>query len=195
MSKYGNDSNKYFCTTHYFREWNFGPHACLSHWWGEEHSHPFYLLFGAVYWSGQSRVFLHLRWQKMISPSNWPYFKNHCTIQASVVSCKRQNYFLGLYLQKKTIVQFWFKKCCILLDSHLWKWVTGRVALLQPKCNWSVGFAIAPRSLRVKRPITHALCSPAYSDIAGYKPFPILTMKGLYCVFFAYNTPYGVLND
>ena len=40
----------------------------------------------------------HLRWQKMISPSNWPFFKNHCiwtTIQASVVSFKRQNYFLA----------------------------------------------------------------------------------------------------
>ena len=35
-----------------------------------------------------------LRWQKMISPSNWPFFENHClwtTIQASVVSFKRQN--------------------------------------------------------------------------------------------------------
>ena len=35
-----------------------------------------------------------LRWQKMISPSNWPFLKNHCiwtTIQASVVSFKRQN--------------------------------------------------------------------------------------------------------
>ena len=35
-----------------------------------------------------------LRWQKMISPSNWPFKKNHCiwtTIQASVVSFKRQN--------------------------------------------------------------------------------------------------------
>ena len=35
-----------------------------------------------------------LRWQKMISPSNGPFLKNHCiwtTIQASVVSFKRQN--------------------------------------------------------------------------------------------------------
>ena len=35
-----------------------------------------------------------LRWQKMISPSNWAFLKNHCiwtTIQASVVSFKRQN--------------------------------------------------------------------------------------------------------
>ena len=42
------------------------------------------------------------------------------------------------------------------------------------------------------RLITHALCSLAYSDIALCKPFLILTMKGLYWVFFAYKTPYSV---
>ena len=35
----------------------------------------------------------------------------------------------------------------------------------------------------VKRLITHALCSLAYSDIAWCKLFLILTMKGLYWVF------------
>ena len=52
-----------------------------------------------------------------------------------------------------------------------------------------------PGGLRVKHLKTHALCSPACSDIAWYKPFPIMTMKGLYCVFFAYKTPYSVLID
>ena len=35
------------------------------------------------------------------------------------------------------------KKFCILPDGQLWEWLTGGVALPQPKCNWSVGFAIA----------------------------------------------------
>ena len=52
-----------------------------------------------------------------------------------------------------------------------------------------------PGGLWVKRLITHALCSLAYSDIAWCKLFLILTMKALYWVFFAYKTPYGVLID
>ena len=49
--------------------------------------------------------------------------------------------------------------------------------------------------LWVKRLITHAVCSLAYSDIAWCKLFLILTMTGLYWVFFAYKTPYSVLID
>ena len=41
-----------------------------------------------------------------------------------------------------------------------------------------------PSGLWVKPLITHALSSLAYSDIAWYKAFLILIMKGLYCVFF-----------
>ena len=52
-----------------------------------------------------------------------------------------------------------------------------------------------PGGLWVKRLITHALCSLAYSDIAWCKLFLILTMKGLYWVFFAYKTLYSVLID
>ena len=52
-----------------------------------------------------------------------------------------------------------------------------------------------PGGLWVKRLITHALCSLAYSDIAWCKLFLIFTMKCLYCVFFAYKTPYSVLID
>ena len=40
-----------------------------------------------------------------------------------------------------------------------------------------------PGGLWVKRLITHALCSLAYSDIAWCKLFLIFTMKCLYCVF------------
>ena len=47
----------------------------------------------------------------------------------------------------------------------------------------------------VKRLITHALCSLAYSDIAWCKLFLILTMKGLYWVCFAHKTPYSVMID
>ena len=52
-----------------------------------------------------------------------------------------------------------------------------------------------PGGLWVKRLITHALCSLAYSDIAWCKLFLIFTMKCLYWVFFAYKTPYSVLVD
>ena len=52
-----------------------------------------------------------------------------------------------------------------------------------------------PGGLWVKRLITHALCSLAYSDIAWCKLFLIFTMKCHYWVFFAYKTPYSVLID
>ena len=52
-----------------------------------------------------------------------------------------------------------------------------------------------PGGLWVKRLITHALCSLAYSDIAWCKLFLIFTMKCLYWVFFAYKTQYSVLID
>ena len=52
-----------------------------------------------------------------------------------------------------------------------------------------------PGGLRVKRLMTHALCSLAYSYIAWCKLFLIFTMKCLYWVFFAYKTPYSVLID
>ena len=52
-----------------------------------------------------------------------------------------------------------------------------------------------PGGLWVKRLITHALCSLAYSDIAWSKLFLIFTMKCLYWVFFANKTPYSVLID
>ena len=52
-----------------------------------------------------------------------------------------------------------------------------------------------PGGLWVKRLITHALCSLAYSDTAWCKLFLILTTKDLYWVFFAHKTTYSVLID
>ena len=52
-----------------------------------------------------------------------------------------------------------------------------------------------PGGLWVKRLITHALCSLAYSDKAWCKLFLIFTMKCFYWVFVAYKTQYSVLID
>ena len=88
------------------------------------------------------------------------------------------------------------KKSCILPDGQLWEWLTGGVALPQPKCNIiEASDSPLPGGLWVKRLITHALCCLAYSDIAWCKLFLIFTMKCLYWVFFAYKTPYRVLID
>ena len=50
---------------------------------------------------------------------------------------------LGSLLAKITFLSNFEKKNCILPDGQLWEWLTGGVALPQPKCHWSVGFAIA----------------------------------------------------
>ena len=86
------------------------------------------------------------------------------------------------------------KKFCILPDGQLWEWLTGGVALPQPNAIEASDSPL-PGGLWVKRLITHAFCSLAYSDIAWCKLFLIFTMKCLYWVFFAYKTPYSVLID
>ena len=63
------------------------------------------------------------------------------------------------------------KKVCILPDGQLWEWLTGRVALPQPKCNWSVGFAIARRHVGKASDNARIMLSIAYSDIAWCKQF------------------------
>ena len=73
-------------------------------------------------------------------------------------------------------------------SRHLGMWWTIVLHI-----SWST--VPLPGGLWVKRLITHALCSLAYFDIACCKPFLILTMKGLYLVFFSYETPYSVLID
>ena len=143
-----------------------------------------------------------LRWQKMISPSNWPYSKNHCiwtTIHASVVSFNRQNYFWGLYLQKITFLSNFEQK---ILHPPGWPIVgvayrrSGpSAAKMQLKRRIRHCPQTLPGGLWVMRLITHAFCSLAYSDIAWRKLFLIFTMTCLFGVFFAYKTPYSVLID
>ena len=88
-----------------------------------------------------------LRWQKMMSPSNWPFKKKSLHLNDNTCFCsiiQSSKLVLGSLLAKNNFfVQFWKKKNCILPDGQLWEWLTGGVALPQPKCNWSVGFAIA----------------------------------------------------
>ena len=142
--------------------------------------------------------FTGLRWQKMISPSNWAFLKNHCiwtTIQASVVSFKRQNYFLSLCWQKITFLSNFEQKknAC----SRMANCGSGLPAEWPFHSQNAIEASDSPLpgGLWVKRLITHALCSLAYSDIAWCKLFLILTMKVLYWVLFAYKTPYSVLSD
>ena len=134
-----------------------------------------------------------LRWQKMISPSNWPFKKNHCiwtTTHASVVSFNRQNYFWGLYWQKITFLSNFEQK---ILHPPGWPIVGVAYPAEWPFRSQNAIEASdspLPGGLWVKRLITHALCSLAYSDIAWCKLFLIFTMKCLFWVLFAYKTPY-----
>ena len=127
-----------------------------------------------------------LTWQKMISPSNWPFLKNHCiwtTIQASVVSFKRQKIVFGSLLAKNNFfVQFWTKNVA---SSRIANCGSGLPAEWPFRSQNAIEASDSPlpSSLWVKRLITYALCSLAYSDIACGKLFLILTMKGLYWVF------------
>ena len=125
-----------------------------------------------------------LRWQKMISPSNWSFKKNHCiwtTIRASVVSFNRQNYFWGLYWQKITFLSNFEQKILANCGSGLpaeWPFHSQNA--------FEASDSPLPGGLWVKRLITHALCSLAYSDIASCKLFLIFTMK---CLFWGYYLP------
>ena len=121
--------------------------------------------------------------------------KNHCiwtTIHASVVSLNRQNYFWGLYWQKITF--------CPILNKKFYRMANCGSGL---PAEWPFRSQNAieasdsplPGGLWVKRLITHALCSLAYSDIAWCKLFLIFTMKCLFLDIFAYKTPYSVLID
>ena len=134
----------------------------------------------------------------MISPSTWPFKKNHCiwtTIHASVVSFNRQNYFGGLYWQKITFfVQFWTKNFASSRMANCGSCLPAEWPFRSQNAIEASDSPL-PGGLWVKRLITHALCSLAYSDIAWCKLFLIFTMKCLFGVFFAYKTPYSVLID
>ena len=140
---------------------------------------------------------LHLRWQKMISPSNWPFLKNHCiwtTIQASSI-IQASKLVLGSLLAKNNFfVQFWTKICASSLMANCGSGLPAEWPFRSQNAIEASDSPL-PGGLWVKRLITHALCSLAYSDIAWCKLFLILTMKGLCWVFFAHKTTYSVLID
>ena len=129
---------------------------------------------------------------KLAILKKWLHLNDNTCFYSIIQSTKL---VLGSLLVKKWLFcPILNKKFCILPGGQLWEWLTGGVALPQPKCNWSVGSPL-PGGLWVKRLITHALCSLAYSDIAWCNLFLIFTMKCLYWVFFAYKTSYSVLID
>ena len=102
---------------------------------------------------------------------------------------------LGSLLAKNNFfVQFWTKNFA---SSRMANCGSGLPAERPFRCQNAIEASDSPLpgGLWVKRLITHALCSLAYSDIAWCKLFLIFTMKCLYWVFFAYKTPYSVLID
>ena len=103
--------------------------------------------------------------------------------------------FLGSLLAKNNFfVQFWTKNFA---SSRMANCGSGLPAEWPFRSQNAIEASDSPLpgGLWVKRLITHALCSLAYSDIAWCKLFLIFTMKCLFCVFFAYKTPYSVLID
>ena len=117
--------------------------------------------------------------------------KNHCiwtTIYSSVVSFNRQNYFLGLYWQNITFLSNFEEK---ILHPTGWpaEWPFRSQNAIEASDS------PLPGGLWVKRLMTHALCSLAYSDIAWCKLFLIFIMTCLFGVLFAYKTPNSVLID
>ena len=102
---------------------------------------------------------------------------------------------LGSLLAKNNFfVQFWTKKFA---SSRMANCGSGLPAEWPFRSQNTIEATDSPLpgGLWVKRLITHALCSLAYSDIAWCKLFLIFTMKCLYWVFFAYKTPYSLLVD
>ena len=100
----------------------------------------------------------------------------------------------SLWAKNNFFVQFWTKKCCILPNGQLWEWLIGGVALPQPKCNWSVGFAIA------RWPVGKASdnASIMLSSLFGYslaQTFSDFDHERSLLGIFAYKTPYCVLID
>ena len=91
---------------------------------------------------------------------------------------------LGSLLAKNNFfVQFWTKNFA---SSRMANCVSGLPAEWPFRSQNAIEASDSPLpgGLWVKRLITHALCSLAYSDIAWCKLFLIFTMKCLYWVFF-----------
>ena len=128
----------------------------------------------------------HLRWQKMTSPSNWPFKKKSLHLNDNTGFCsiiQASKWVFGSLLAKNNFfVQFWTKNFA---SSRLANCGSGLPAEWPFRSQNAIEASDSPLpgGLWVKRLITHALCSLAYSDIAWCKLFQILTMKGLYWVF------------
>ena len=128
-----------------------------------------------------------LRWQKMISPSNWPFKKKSLHLNDNMRFCsiiQSSKLFLGSLLAKNNFfVQFWIKNFA---SSRMANCGSGLPAEWPFRSQNAIEASDSPLpgGLWVKRLITHALCSPAYSDIAWCKLFMIFTMKCLFGVFF-----------
>ena len=103
--------------------------------------------------------------------------------------------FLGSLLAKNNFfVQFWTKNFASSRMAYCGSGLPAEWPLRSQSAIEALDSPL-PGGLWVKRLITHALCSLAYSDIAWCKLFLIFTMKCLFWVFFAYKTPYSVLID
>ena len=134
-----------------------------------------------MYW----RIYasLCLRWQKMISPSNWPFLKkslhlNDNTCLCSIIQASKL-VFGSLLAKNNFFVQFWTKNFA---SSRMADCGSGLPAEWPFRSQNAIEASDSPLpgGLWVKSLITHALCSLAYSVIAWCKLFMILTMKGLY---------------
>ena len=101
---------------------------------------------------------------------------------------------LGSLLAKNNFfVQFWTKNFA---SSRMVNCGSGLLAEWPFRSQNAIEASDSPMpgGLWVKRLITHALCSLAYSDIAWCKLFLIFTMKCLYWVFFAkHNIVYWLI--
>ena len=122
----------------------------------------------------------------MISPSSWPFLKkslhlNDKTGFCSIIQASKL-VFGSLLAKNNFFVQFRRKKFA---SSRMANCGSGLPAEWPFHSQNAIEASDSPLpgGLWVKRLITHALCSLAYSDIAWCKLFLILTMKGLYWVF------------
>ena len=128
-----------------------------------------------------------LRWQKMISPSKWSFcFSKSLPLNDNTGFCsiiQASKWVFGSFLakhtflsnfEKKNVASFWMANCG---NGSRAEWPFPSQNAIEASDS------PLPGELWVKRLITHALCSLAYSDIACCMLFPILTMKGLNLVF------------
>ena len=136
--------------------------------------------------SRENKPQVSLRWQKMISPSNWQFFQKYLHFNNNVGFCsivQAAKLVLVSLLAKKQTFLYNFEQN--IASSRMASCGSGLPAEWPFRSQNAIEASDSPLpgGLRVKRLITRTLYSLAYSNIAWYKHFPILTMKYLYCVF------------